>query len=216
MENKLHVDEPIIHTPNEAQHGLFADCWVLPFEGTVETPEKENEHEDLLRAFPSKYTVTATQYKKGMYDNHTREAFTWRKGEREFTTQYWGDSVYYVIGKLDDGLYAKYCVDTCLKNCGDELGNMIADAVLEAIETENEYAHVIEYDCYGNENISRGNRLIEKVSLEKLLSEKADLEQWIAKLEEKKELSSKKDFFDRIIWRRKLELRELELMIDQK
>ena len=210
MENKLEAKNPLIATPAYATDPVTG--WLMPFEGTVEKPERG--HDDIVRAFPENYDITATQYSKGMYDR-TPDAFTWTDGERQFVTSYCGDSEYFVAGKLNDGLYVRYRVDTCLKGCGDQLGNMIAAAVLEAMEAENEFDHVIEFDEYGNEHIRRGGRNLNKVSKTKLLAEKATLEKRIRLYEQKREEAPNKGFWDGGIMRRKLDLREIELMLDQ-
>lgn len=202
--NKLKALEPLVSTPNYVEE---ESNWPTPFEdGNC----LEKDAPDYIReALPNKYTVLGIRKE----DKYT---FTWTDNNHMFITWYWGDHVYDTMVKLDDGLWAKFTIDTCMKECSKELGNMLAEAAIDALEEENEYEHVIEFDEYDNEHIHRGSRIADKVPLEKLLQERTELEEVIERAKVKRELAKNKELWTSYIERRTKELEMLNILIREK
>ena len=208
MDKILLANDPLIATPSYVKDN---DFWILPFEGGL---SRVAGHEYIVDAFPSKYPVIGVQIAENQSDN-VRDYFTWTDGEHKFATWYWGDSVYYTVVQLDDGLWARYDIYTYAKK-HECLGDMLANSVVRAIEIENEYEHVISFDCYGNESITRGRRLAEKVPTSKLLTEKAELEHQIERCKAKREEATNKRIWTHAIERHMADLKEVEDLLSQK
>jgi len=176
------------------------------------------QHEYIARMLPSKYLVTGVQVSNDAYED-VADAFIWvaRTPElRAYYTWYSGDSMYKVFTELDDGNYVIFHVDMYHHLSDKDAGDRLCDAVISAVEDENEYEHKLESTYFGTLYMERGRRIAERVPLEKLLREKADLERHIESCEEIRKSATNKAFWERGITRSKEKLAEIETLITQK
>lgn len=178
-----------------------------------------NVLESLFAAVPQWGGIEVVELHCNRIENGCEAAFTWyhTNYNRMCTTQFWGDGIYYLTGVIEDGTVIRLMFDThCMsRKTLDDLGNVMCDELMVAMNKEEEYEHVRDSSSYGT-GIKRGRRIPEKVTLEQLLTERGNLIEKRQNYLEKLRLANNGKIWQNAINRVEEELHENAELLKQK
>ena len=132
--------------------------------------------DELMKALPKSYSVTALNISGGSYNELPKNSFTWEAktycGWKPFATKYVGDYMYETYGMLDDELMFVVLFDSHnwpdYNGREDEIGDDMCAAFLKAFDEENQYNH----SAFTHERTERVTQRCSEISL---LQERSEL-----------------------------------------